>query len=105
MYIAHALLSADLFNFWRQFYGVVAAAWIGNGFLANQSKPCHTRCQNFTILGKLDMFRKTIETAPSWMFFHSTTAACFKEVGDKVWFFRKDCSRENIFNFSLSNEG
>lgn len=76
----------------------------GNQFL-RQPAACHTGCQNFTVLGELDTFRKEMRTAAAWILFRASTTSCYKEVGDKVWYFRKNCTRDNIFAFALSEAG
>ncbi|XP_065177913.1 uncharacterized protein LOC135808624 isoform X2 [Sycon ciliatum] len=75
----------------------------GNYFLGNESKLCHTACQNFTVVSKLGLFAKKIKTVAAWMFFEEATTSCYKQLPGKVWYFRRKCSRKKIFDFALND--
>lgn len=70
---------------------------IGKAFyLENEDYLCHSSCQNITVVNKLNAFRKRLATAPSWIFFKSSSSACFKTLYGKTWYFAEGCSRDNI---------
>ena len=71
-----------------------------NPFLQSLNDGCYSSCQGFYVINKIGAFRKRLATLPAWMFFHSASTTCYKEVGNRVWYFRGNCRRDVMFEFA-----
>ena len=70
----------------------------------NDSFMCHSRCQNITVLNKLNIFQRRMATLPAWIFFNRTSTDCFKTVNDsEVWHFANGCTRAGIIEYARNH--
>ncbi|XP_065188843.1 uncharacterized protein LOC135819541 isoform X1 [Sycon ciliatum] len=84
-----------------------------NPYLRQPPSLCHSRVQQITVVNwrsprfqsRIQMLQSPFGSNVAWLFFNSTTTACYKVVGDRVWYFYDGCSRDKVWqNASNSRE-
>lgn len=73
-----------------------------NSFLHESGPGCRSTCQGIAVIDKSNMFPHQVATQPAWLFFHSASTACYKDILDHAWYFRRNCSRKAVYKFAQS---
>lgn len=71
-------------------------------FLISDTDGCYSTCQRITVVNRRNSFQQRVGTQPGWMFFHGASTACYKEIAGRIWYFRENCTRQDIFEFAQS---
>lgn len=74
----------------------------GLSFL-RQPPVCQSSCLGVNVVNDMGLYKTRTLTQAAWIVFHNTTAACYKQAGDKILYFRLNCSREHITHSLLNN--
>ncbi|XP_065196962.1 uncharacterized protein LOC135828439 isoform X2 [Sycon ciliatum] len=74
-----------------------------SAFVSRDQAPiCKSKFSDSIVLNELDLYKTKFSTDAAWLFFNSTTTSCYKRIGNKVWYFRGDCQRTQIYQFAQS---
>eukprot|EP00117_Sycon_ciliatum_P041651 scpid823/ scgid0960/ len=80
-----------------------------NAYLHQPPNACYSQKQGLLIVNNFQKQRKPgagafpIASKPAWLIFESTSTACYKTVGDQVWYFGENCAQKDIFSRALQS--
>ncbi|XP_065177676.1 uncharacterized protein LOC135808417 [Sycon ciliatum] len=62
----------------------------------HQDDICYSSCNDMHVINKPDMFSTRVKTQGAWLVFNSTTTACYRKFRGRVYYYRKNCTRETL---------